>query len=572
MISSILRKITSPKTDTDGSPPTPSPSVAPAEAFFFIQIVEENEMGATVSDLTDGDQTIFEAGKTYKVLAGTDPNRRKSGGRLKVGTSYDISLDFEFGNDSIAERIRFNCERNDPICPDNTKDFEIEFEIETDEALPSGELTLFLTYMKTGSGMKRKPVRFFQTRIALKGSCNPPDRDLFPKCNVSIDSERPDGVALMRVEKWSDDRFFLTAWGYRADRHIYTKTFGPLHFDLPKLMSDAVADLKKEIDDGSVAHATAESKAEKLREIRARLRDYSDRNFGDMLLFLKSIADKCGPNQGLVVIDDAGLEIPWEMIEMGDNLFLGTVFAVARWLPSSESPYSTRPSSSSTRYSGRFVAYIHESNCSEGEENEKLWIEKFHGSVFNKMNAFGNRLRMPLDGIGLLYLGCHGFIDEKRKRKECVLETKAGSGDKLTWVDIESLDSLDGVRPLAFANACHSGRIFLSETGLSGLPYWFLRRISDGFIGAVGDVETKAASRFAGFFFEAVAALPEGASPAETLRDFRINAAKAIKSNEKSLEKQLEFLAAFMYVYYGHPFARISLLPKEDDDEKERDR
>ncbi len=143
----------------------------------------------------------------------------------------------------------------------------------------------------------------------------------------------------------------------------------------------------------------------------------------------------------------------------------------------------------------------------------------------------------------LLHFATHGSFDAANADQS---ELTLGDGS-LTPADLMGGD-LRGIRkqrPLVFLNACHSGQVALSLTGLGGWADKFFREArASAFVGTLWEVSDELAAEFAASFYTALA---EDKTLGEALRAAR----RQIREKEKANPTWLA------YSLYGDPNGKV---------------
>ena len=144
----------------------------------------------------------------------------------------------------------------------------------------------------------------------------------------------------------------------------------------------------------------------------------------------------------------------------------------------------------------------------------------------------------------ILHFATHGSFDAANADQS---ELTLADGS-LTPADLMGGD-LRGIRmrrPLVFLNACHSGQVALSLTGLGGWADKFFREArASAFVGTLWEVSDELAAEFAGSFYTALA---EGKTLGEALRAAR----QQIREKEKANPTWLA------YSLYGDPNGKVT--------------
>ena len=144
----------------------------------------------------------------------------------------------------------------------------------------------------------------------------------------------------------------------------------------------------------------------------------------------------------------------------------------------------------------------------------------------------------------ILHFATHGSFDAANADQS---ELTLADGS-LTPADLMGGD-LRGIRmrrPLVFLNACHSGQVALSLTGVGGWADKFFREArASAFVGTLWEVSDELAAEFAGSFYTALA---EGKTLGEALRAAR----QQIREKEKANPTWLA------YSLYGDPNGKVT--------------
>lgn len=260
----------------------------------------------------------------------------------------------------------------------------------------------------------------------------------------------------------------------------------------------------------------------------------------------------------LVVWDDTGFEIPWELLWLPESApggltkgWLGALLPVVRWTTiHATSAVSLSYSDSACDAYGELVAYL----VKEMAGDEEV-LRRF--STVNSTDSVGLvlRMRVTAPSIGLVYVASHGAAEATVVRRRL--------GDlRLVSVSGDTLDGLSSSRSLVFLNACHSGRLFLDphlgDSLLRGFAQAFLNQGASAVIGTSGEVETGRARHVARELLEAMTGAGRP-SVAVALRDIRARAAAGVPVDTDDQRVLLPFLTTFMYVCYGNAHTTLTL-------------
>jgi hypothetical protein len=267
----------------------------------------------------------------------------------------------------------------------------------------------------------------------------------------------------------------------------------------------------------------------------------------------------------LIVWDDTGLEIPWELLWIdgspGDGLpegWLGSLVPVVRWTTihdtragSTKSPYSDTPA----ECRGEVAAYL----ADEMAVDQGV-LRRFGQVTRCSAAALLDRLAAPVPALGLVYVASHGVAEPS-----AVVRGRLGDL-KLTRLDHTPLPGLTASRSLVFLNACHSGRLYederLKDSLLRGFAQVFLQQGAAAVIGTTGAVGEGRAREMAHEILDVLAAAGRP-HVAVALRDARARVAAAVPDDTDDERLLLPFLYTFMYVCYGNARTSICLVEGE---------
>lgn len=301
------------------------------------------------------------------------------------------------------------------------------------------------------------------------------------------------------------------------------------------------------------------------RDIVGRIRGFSSQRLPKLLPWLHRLLAHY-PDLLLVIVDNTGAEIPWELIHLGSRRYLGSEAEVVRWAQMREFE-SIGLRLDELKYGGHTIGFLDPSSpaAGAGEEEE---LNRLGAQHLCSLRETLERLSQNLEGIGLIYLACHGAVahPQRETHRYQALYARAGHRElRIIDLDLELLERRAQRVPTVFVNACHSGRLCGQGDGLFGLPSVFLRKVADGYIGTLGEVNDAEAARIGTRILRAFRENPGGIRPSELLRQLRREAAAALDPERSDRETWQRFLFTFMYVYYGNPFIRVILTPYEKD-------
>jgi hypothetical protein len=277
------------------------------------------------------------------------------------------------------------------------------------------------------------------------------------------------------------------------------------------------------------------------------------------LRWIEALRERFGSRLHLIIADDTGFDIPWELVflsEEGDvgASLLGSVVPVSRWQPVHGSNDVLRePPATCT---GPAVAYVSSSISTASTERATF---RDH-SPLRSTNELRTRLRQEdAREFALVYMACEGSFSND------ISECSIGSPEEPERISLLDLDTPRELRALAhveclvFLNACESVRPALDPNVNDGHPRGFhelfLRRGARGVIGTTGLVDSTVAAEIAEQFVERASA-PGGIAPSLELHEIRRREAQSIIDDS---DATAHLLWVFMYAYFGHPLTRLHL-------------
>ncbi len=270
----------------------------------------------------------------------------------------------------------------------------------------------------------------------------------------------------------------------------------------------------------------------------------------------------------VIINDRTDFEIPWEMLELQKNDYLGASVTTVRWQDITDPDNLDKPSDLITLEvqpndcCGKIVAYLDTSNLPNVKEEQKI-LQQFHHNYFENIDDFWDYLEAIDSEVSLMFIASHGFFGDNLSQVT-LGENEPNPQISLTELYGYDLDFLAKSRSLVFMNACHSGRLqrdcklnIIDPNYRTGFATFFLERGARGVIGTLNKVSDKYAAKITQNFFAEYQRDPQ-LSVATILRNLKAQAAKQLKK-EKNDENINLFLFTFMYVYYGNPMTKLQL-------------
>jgi CHAT domain len=275
--------------------------------------------------------------------------------------------------------------------------------------------------------------------------------------------------------------------------------------------------------------------------------------------------DKCRHRHDaleLLVWDDTGLRIPWELLwlpaALGDGQpgaeYLGGAVTVTRWTtmrPRFQPLVRSFPDFMPDRASGAVAAYIAETMAGHAALFDEFVVEHAEdmADLFRILSAATSR---PL---AMVYVASHGqFADDT--------QDSALGGYPLGSTFRYDLSRLREQAALVFLNGCHSRSADMDAR-------MFLQSGAAGVLVTTGAVDNDDAPALVGDLLRRIRETPE-LSVAEAVRQLRASAAADIaellrtnrlKGKQVAADRTLfrRLLNPFMYAYYGNPRILLSL-------------
>ncbi|MDL4813615.1 hypothetical protein [Actinomadura opuntiae] len=286
-----------------------------------------------------------------------------------------------------------------------------------------------------------------------------------------------------------------------------------------------------------------------------RMRSWSRTKY-ELLGWIGRIRARHGDDLRLIIWDDSGFEIPWELLwvpaEPASGLpggWLGALAVVTRWT-TVHAPGGPLPYASADRRGGA-AGYVADAMR---RDRDLLAAHPLSPSLWELIS----HLETPGPGPALVYIACHGEYGSTGF--DVTLD-----GLSVGEVDWRTFPRVADGGGLVFVNACHSGRLIddpeYNDATTRGFAEVFLRSGAAGFLGTAGAVLEDEAHRVAAHLLAGMGA-PSGVGVAAALRDYRravaVTDLPPVADRPRGKEL-LPFVSAFMYLYFGGPDTTIAL-------------
>lgn len=519
---------------------------------YFHLDIEEILGNTTRNDLFPPTVNQLELGKTYRVKVTSNTNPVVGRSPIYVQTSLELLLMTDtpvlnIGNPRIE------------LPMDQATRFKHEFNLIVPEEVPHLQIQLRLYYRDlTDEYFEREPIACRD--MQLVGTYNLIEQSLLQACHVDLVAERPSRTAIVHVEDSGETgKIKLTCFGHYADHNISTLPFTPPNIrlaDFVEVQKDAKTILEK-------IRAFSDDTA----NIKIKFdspKGSSDKTNLTLLGWINILYQRIGETLQIVIYDHTDSEIPWEMLEIEPGKYLGAIVPIARWLPIPLSAIEFRKLIiNPEQHKGRVIAYLDEDMLPDAITERQI-LESFDTQFQQSIHDLHVSLNQSLSEVGLVYLACPGMF-APYDSDAVAYSFWNYPGERLIPLHLELLETQGVARPIVFVNACHSGRVIRHKDRwrLHGLPLVMLKRIASGYIGSLGQVNSRNANQIGHSILEAILNNREGVQPLQLLYQLRATAAQQLNANKELYINQLDFIYTFMYVYYGNPLAQLQLLPAQ---------
>ena len=305
-------------------------------------------------------------------------------------------------------------------------------------------------------------------------------------------------------------------------------------------------------------------------QILSQIRCFSQKReeAGQIQEWLLDLEEKLKKNIPYLVINDkTDFEIPWEMLELEPDRYLGASIVTIRWQDISP-PFRHKKENKSISWNnkpgdscGDVVAYTNtkDKDLKEYIESEIELLNEFKTKHFEQIHDFLIYLNQIKSPISLVYIASHGFWGDDTSK--VTFGEKAPKNrfslSKMYRYDFNFL-KIKNSHTIFFMNACHSGRVqkdnkfnTTDQDERLGFATFFLEKGAKGVIGNLGEVLAEHASKIAIDFFS-MQKNHQTLPVAVILCKLRAQAAENFRDNP-TIENEERLISTFMYVYYGNP-------------------
>lgn len=478
-------------------------------------------------DAGPGPSAVLTPGRTYTLFVAMVPATARTDRTALVGGASEIQVRTR----ATGLKVTPAAQELDPGDLDGGGP-PLSFDVEVAAGRPRETATLDLVVRDK---VTRREQRVGGIQIHVAGDHHVPDPEFLTRCPVVLDSRPPDTIAVLHVVAAGPGELQVT--GFHARTGLFRS--GPV-----EQPDQSLVDLGKDANS---------------KQSLAEIGEFSRKQVPELLDWLLRVLDAGGDDLALVIVEHADTHIPWEMLQIeakGASRPLGAKITVVRWLLVQLGPRRLNLDLTSTdsRWDGGVLSHVdHVNLASTGLERDEL--ARCAATSCATLNDVRTRLQQPLGGVGLIFLACHGVLAKDTKHGFELKDLK-NPHQRIHPLDLGLLGSLEGPRPMAFLNACHSARVVRDRSGINGLPEIFLAKFAQAYLGTLGPVDDALAASIAGQFLRE-ARSADGVHVPTFLKTLRAAAAAALELNDPDSRRR--YLDTFMYVFYGTPFARLKL-------------
>ncbi|MCL2934980.1 MAG: CHAT domain-containing protein [Trichodesmium sp. MAG_R03] len=318
-----------------------------------------------------------------------------------------------------------------------------------------------------------------------------------------------------------------------------------------------------------------------IEETPGKMRMFSQKNSqakkirGWLLKLQEKLQERQHNLSYLIINDRTTFEIPWEMLELKNNDYLGASLVTVRWQD------ITNPEDLDDvnglinlevvekKCCGKIVAYLNTKDLPSVEQEKEI-LEVFNPTIYHNVRNFFDDLDQVNSEVSLVFIASHGFF------KQNLSESKLGEEDETQQISVYDLYEYDfnffKKGSIVFMNACNSGRLQQNDTlkiidtnptiGQEypiGFSTFFLEKGAEGVIGTLCKVNDEYAAKISHNFFQEYQKSPH-LSVATILKNLRQKAANEYQGQKSNYENKYLFIFTFMYIYYGNPMAKLELM------------
>jgi hypothetical protein len=521
--------------------PRPSPRPASEAVYVCFSIAVYLENGP--SDPWPARVTELQAGQRYKVVVTCEHSRNRPDQEdVTINDDFELLVLGQALENAGYEKLRkeFHIAYNEILEPVLVRDWAVTLP----EKLPTCDFSFSVNCKVPPFYLKES---IASLTLPLKGNTILENTQLLEACNIA--TGLPENVAVLTITHANQE---VPSDQYRIIGH--SRLIGNFAFTLQDKSILGIAQLYPRTGIPTILNAI-----HLFSKYHARL----------LLEWLSMLRDACAARQQhpcIIAVDTTGkVEIPWELLELEVDEFLGVVAQVVRWQPFTIFGRKATLHVEERVYEGSVLAYLDEVLQAVNQEAEAL--QSLALERLPTLQELGDRLYQvgSLKHVGLVLISCHG-LKGNRLFNENTDELQRPHSELRALHMAQMPRHKDGQRSIFFVNACESGLMLQGDkTNPDNFGESFLTQCADCYIGTTASVDTRRAALIAKRILE-LAQEEEGVQIAELLRRLREEAVKDLHSYalKNDAQKELFYRKAlfytFMYVYYGNPLARLRLL------------
>jgi hypothetical protein len=496
--------------------------------YLSLELVEENATFDPFATTTE-----LEPGKTYALQVWATPEKQAGQTAMTVGSQLELFLQ------SSEETVKIDKAHCDAIQCHLNRDQPLHtFSLQVAEECPKAEITFKMAYRKINS---QERCKILSLKTILAGNDVLPTQAKLSECGIP-DKQLNEKTAILQIQKDNIKIETLRIQGWKSCQYISLDR---------NLAYEGEISLGKLVDE-------VIAKKESYQKIRNKIRSFFRRE-PQLINWLLQLKQSYQDKFTLIIVDYTATEQPWEMIELGEDCYLGAYANVVRWTCLFDMGKQHQLEINENIKMGHILYYL-DNNVTKPEEKQLL----------NGLATIGCRdkeelkqhINTPSKKISLIYLAGHGSFDDFDDQNPDKLILFANTLNSLELYEFEGLTKWEEVRPIFFVNTCHSARLIERKSKLYGFPEITLIRIASGYIGTMAKVNSDYAAKMAQKLLHNAHTEPKGINIAERLKHIRREVVKPLKTNPNENDWKA-FINTFLYVYYGNPFARLKLKPAQ---------
>jgi hypothetical protein len=479
---------------------------------------------------------VLQPGEPYRIVMAPESRRREGAAGVSVHPGSRFYLIFQGWEGVVIDIPEYI------LADTSLESLRHAFTLTVPEDCPADEGSFVLAYAPDDFSSLEL---LTDVKVRLGGSFGPQDEKFLDE--VFVQGQPPSQVAIVRI--WTAPTEGLTVRGGATDREGRWRPLEPCTIGTPQ--GEIAALMQEQTDPKRIAQLMDE---------------FSSRETEPLQRWLAPLLSEFPDGElRLLICDYTYSQMPWEMLKVelpGDREgYLGAHACVSRWLPVRHLAKVSRIDWGADPLEGGALVFLDSPELAYVSDEQEA-VGELALTSFGTLEALLDAIEKQLAGTGLVYLASHGTFtsgDELRTliENQISVGSLVNPSGRLSLLDVARFPSYSGARPALFVNACHSARVFRSDTGSPiGLPRALLARVAALYIGTLGPVNSAFASRLAGRFLRAAGT--GGVSPAEFLREERLKATESVRRKD-TLASWVDLIYAFLYVVYGNPLACLRI-------------